>query len=68
MNDKVDRELKARQAVLDGIEDLKKRIDNYANITGDFAAVLPELNKFKDFLGCIEDGLYFDPDPLDVRW
>ena len=63
---KAEREQKARQAVFDGIAELKKRIDDYASIAGNFYEVLPALNEFKSFLGCIEEGLYFDPDPWDV--
>jgi hypothetical protein len=63
-----DREKEARDAILDGIRELRSLIDAYARITNDdFYEILPRLIEFKSFLGCIEDGLYRD-DPIDAKW
>lgn len=60
------RELEARQAVVDGVKELKKRINNYGSEMGDFDNVWDELTEIHELTGCIFEGLYFDPEPWEV--
>jgi hypothetical protein len=64
------KEQDTRQTILDSVQTLKKQIDQYAAVTSyDFDKVLPDLLELKDFIGCIEEGLYKDdPHPGNVRW